>query len=272
MKTSLLITLLLSFTIVQAQQKVKGNREPSTIITDIAAFTAIEIGEEFDVAIVKGVTAQIEIATDSNLHEYIKPQVVNGKLVINSMARIRSKKELKIRLIFPSELTSIIVKDKAVLSTITDYVAPELYIEVKDDAKIYMTARVENLNFTAGGGTKSELNFKGTEAIVNINDNASVKGILDYNEATITTSGRTDSRIDGDMQTATLISNDRSDFNGSNLVVKELNVIVSDNAQVQVNAKNNLNLKSKDNGRTEVHNTPKIVIEEFTGSSVLSKK
>lgn len=272
MKNSLLAVLFLTLTIAQSQDKVKGNREPSTIITTLADFENIEIGNDYEISIVKGIAPQIEVTTDSNLHQYIVPVITEGVLSINTTATIRSKKELKIRLIYPGNLGTIIVKDKAELSTITDYEANELTLEVRDDAKIFMTARVSNFNLTMKSGTKGEINFKGDNAKVVLEDNANLKGILDYKEAAITMSSRTDARIDGDIKKAMITLDSRAEFNGSNLVVDDINLIIANNANAKVNAKNNLNLKSSNDARTALYNTPKIVIEEFTGSSVLSKK
>lgn len=272
MKNYLLLLAFLTFATTQAQDKVKGNREPSTVITVIAPFNSIEIGSDYEVSIVRGTTAQIEVTADSNLHQYLKPTVTNGLLTITSSVRIRSKKELKIRLIFPSDLTTIVVKENAELSTITDYEAPALSLEVRDDAKVFMTAKVERFNLTMKSGSKGELNFKGDEATVILEDNANLKALLDYDNATITMSSRSDARIDGDMKNATVKLESRAEFDGSNLVVKDLNVIVTDNATAKVNASSTLNLKSNKDGKTELHNTPTITIEEFNGNSILSKK
>lgn len=272
MKKLLLLLTLFTVTTSLGQEKVKGNRKPSTVITTLAYFENIEIGNDYEISIVKGIAPQIEVTTDSNLHQYIVPVITEGVLSINTTATIRSKKELKIRLIYPGNLGTIIVKDKAELSTITDYEANELTLEVRDDSKIFMTARVSNFNLTMKSGTKGEINFKGDNAKVVLEDNANLKGILDYKEAAITMSSRTDARIDGDMKKAVITLDSRAEFNGSNLVVDDINLIIANNANAKVNAKNNLNLKSSNDARTALYNTPKIVIEEFTGSSVLSKK
>lgn len=272
MKNLVLLLAFLTILTTQAQEKVKGNREPSTVITAIEDFNTIEIGGDYEVAIVQGSTAQIEVTTDSNLHEYIVPNVTNGLLTINTTARIRSKKELKIRLIYPGNLGTIVVKEKAELSTITEYQAQELRIETRDDAKIFITAAVDKFNLKMKGSSKGEINFRGTQANLILEDSADLEALLDYSSATITMSSRSDARIDGDMKDAVVTLESRAEFNGSNLIIDDLNLIISNNASAQVHAKNNLNLKSSNDAKTELHSTPKIIIEEFTGSSVLSKK
>jgi hypothetical protein len=272
MKNIILLIAFLTVIMTQAQEKVKGNREPSTVITDIEVFNTIEIGGDYEVAIVKGSTAQIEITTDSNLHAFIVPTVTNGLLTINTTARIRSKKELKIRLIYPGNLGTIVVKEKAELSTITEYESDELSIETRGDAKIFITAKVEKLTLIMKGSSNGEINFKGENATLKLEDNANLKALLDYNSATITMFGKSDARVDGDMKTATVTLENRAEFDGSNLVIDDLNVVISNNANAKVNAKSNLNLKSRNDVKIELYGTPKIVLAEFTGSSVLSKK
>ncbi|GAK94566.1 hypothetical protein JCM19298_139 [Nonlabens ulvanivorans] len=61
MKKLLLVTLILTATFSQAQEKVKGNREPSTVITDVDPFTVIEIGGDYEVAIVEGVVLKLKL-------------------------------------------------------------------------------------------------------------------------------------------------------------------------------------------------------------------
>lgn len=272
MKKILFVLAIIITNTLQAQEKVKGNREPSTVVTTIEDFNFIELGGEFEVAIVKGITSQIEVTADSNLHQYIVPTVINGKLTINASVNIRSKKELKIRLIYPGDLGTIIVKEKATLSTISDYESQLLNLEVRDDAKLFMTAKVDKLTFYMKNKARAEVNFKGSNANINLQDNTSIKALIDYKEASIIMTSKADGRIDGDMNKATLKLDSRSSLNASNLVVNELNLQISNNASAKVNAKNKLNLKSSNSASTELHNSPKINIEEFSGSSVLSKK
>ncbi len=272
MKKIFLAVALIIATATQAQDKIKGNRDPSTVITAIEAFNAIEIGGDFDVAIVKGITSQIEVTADSNLHQYITPTVLNGKLTITATVNIRSKKELKIRIIYPGDLATIVVKEKAYLSTLADYESQQLNLEVRDNAKIFMTAKVEKLTFYMKNKARGEVNFKGSNANVILQDNSSLKALLDYKDASLSMSSKADGRIDGDMNKATFKLESRASLNASNLIVKDLNLQINNNASAKVNAKDTFNLKSSNSANTELHNTPKINIEEFSGSSVLSKK
>ena len=97
MKKILLFVFALTITITSAQDliKVKGNREVTTEISPIDSFETLEISEDYEITLVPGSSSQVEITTDSNLHQYLAVSVVGDKLVVTTTARIRSKKEMK---------------------------------------------------------------------------------------------------------------------------------------------------------------------------------
>ena len=92
---------------------------------------------------------QIEITTDSNLHQYLAASVVDGKLVVTTTARIRSKKEMKFRIVYGPELNKITVTEDAQLSSVTSLTFDDLELNIKEDAEVYMTANVARLNLYA---------------------------------------------------------------------------------------------------------------------------
>lgn len=107
MKTKFLATTLLfvlTFTTIQAQEKIKGSRNVTVEQTEIEPFTAMEIGEEFEVVIVKGPTAMIEIEADDNLHEVIDVDVIGNVLYLQTIKEIRRSKRLRVRVTFTDAL------------------------------------------------------------------------------------------------------------------------------------------------------------------------
>jgi len=272
MKKLLLLVLIITGAISQAQEKVKGNREPSTVITDLKSFNTIEIGGDFEVAIVEGPQAQIEITTDSNLHEFIEVNVANGTFNISTTAIIRSKKEMSIRLIYPAGLTKIIAKEKAEISAITELKADQLEINIQNDAKLFLTASIGQLTLNLKGDTKSELNLKGNEAIINLTDKAEIKALLTYQNLNLSMSGRSDAKLEGDIKTGTLLLEDKSDYHGDNLVFNNLNMKATHNTNSEINVKDELSLAASDDAKVELFNTPKIILEKFIGKTQLIKK
>ncbi len=272
MKKLLLVLLILTATVSQAQEKVKGNREPSTVITNVDPFKIIEIGGDYEIAIVEGAQAQVEITTDSNLHQFLEIAVLDGNLSITSTANIRSKKEMSIRLIYPAGLTKIIAKDKAEISAVTELKMDQLEIEVRDDAKLFLTANINDLTLNLKGDAKAELNLNGDKAIINFEDKASAKALLKYQDLNLTMKSRTEVKVEGDIKTGVLLLENKAAFKGSNLVFNNLNMKASQNTDCEINVKDELTLAATDSSKVELHNTPKVILEKFTGKTQLIKK
>ncbi|NQY07867.1 MAG: DUF2807 domain-containing protein, partial [Flavobacteriaceae bacterium] len=68
----LVVLILLSSNVFsQKKEKIKGSRFVTVKQHDLAAYSAIDIGEEFKVCFIKGDAPAIEIEADDNLHDVI---------------------------------------------------------------------------------------------------------------------------------------------------------------------------------------------------------
>ena len=274
MKKLLLFVFALSTTIMSAQDliKVKGNREVTTEISPIDPFETLEINGDYEIEIIPGASPQVEITTDSNLHQYLAARVIDGKLVVTTTAKIRSKKEMKFRIIYGPELNKITVTDDAQLSSVTSLLFEDLELNIEKDAEVYLTATVERLTLNAERSTEAELNLTGKRAVVNLQNNTTIKALIKYDDLELNMKDRADATIEGDIKTGYLQLNSKSSFKGKNLIFNKLDLNITDNGDAIVNVKNQLNLESSGDAKVELHNSPKIDLNKFEGKSVLSKE
>ncbi|OUS09405.1 hypothetical protein A9Q93_14035 [Nonlabens dokdonensis] len=260
--------------IVNAQDlvKVKGNREVTTEISPLNSFEYLEISGDYEIEIVPGVAPQIEITTDSNLHQYLAASVVDGKLVVTTTARIRSKKEMKFRIVYGPELNKITVTEDAQLSSVTSLTFDDLELNIKEDAEVYMTANVARLNLYAEKSTNAELNLTGKTAVINLEDNAEIKALIKYSDLELNAKDRIDARIEGDVDSGIINLKDRSSIEFKNLVFDKLDLKMKNNTNAQVNVKGNFYLESTDDAEVSLYGSPSIKINKFTGKSVIRKQ
>jgi putative alpha-1,2-mannosidase len=273
MKKLLLFVFALTTTLISAQDliKVKGNREVTTEISPIAPFKMLEISDDYEIEIVPGASPQIEITTDSNLHQYLTTSVIDGKLVVTTTAKIRSKKEMKFRIIYGPELTAITVTDDAVLTSVTSLIFEELELNIEKDAEVYLTASIGRLTLNAERSTKSELNLSGKSAVINLKSNADVKALIKYDNLELNMKDRVDAKIEGDIKNGQMNMTDTASLEGKNLIFDDLVLKINNNAKAGINVKNKLSLDSSDDAEVTLYNTPKIDLKKFTGKSVLKK-
>ncbi|WP_298952783.1 DUF2807 domain-containing protein [uncultured Nonlabens sp.] len=273
MKKLLLFVFALSTTIMSAQDliKVKGNREVTTEISPIDPFETLEINGDYEIEIIPGASPQIEITTDSNLHQFLTASVIDDKLVVTTTAKIRSKKEMKFRIIYGPELNEITVTDDAQLSSVTTLLFEDLKLNIEKDAEVYLTAKIERLTLNAERSTKAELNLTGKKAVMNLDNNTSVKALIKYDDLELNMKDRADATIEGDIKTGYLQLKNKSDFKGKNLIFNKLDLNITNNADAVINVKNQLILESSGDANVELHNSPKIDLNKFAGKSVLSR-
>lgn len=273
MKKSLLLFIAIGITTLSfAQEKIKGNREPSTVITQLDPFNIIEIGEEFEISIVEGVAPQVEITTDSNLHEHIAINVIENRLILRTTASIRSKKEMTIRVIYPIGLQKIIAFEEAEVSSITSLQLEKIDIEARDNAKLFLTATADNAAINLKGDAQAELNFNGKDLQLMLHDKAGMKALLRYNSLNLTMKNRAELKAEGDINEAIANLENKVEFKADNLVFNDLQLRVSQSANAQVNVKDGLTLNAEDDTKVEVYNTPQITLTTFTGTTQLLKK
>lgn len=88
------LTLVLLFSVscsAQWGKKIKGNGEKTTIERSTGDYDAIAVSGWFDVDLVDGQEGKLTIEGESNLLEYIKTEVKDGKLVIKTEKGINLK-------------------------------------------------------------------------------------------------------------------------------------------------------------------------------------
>jgi hypothetical protein len=274
MKYILLFLIVASGTFSLAQDliKVKGNREVTTEITVVEPFSILEIDGDYEVVILEGKQTQVELTTDSNLHDHISMNRIGDKLTIGLSARIRSKRSMTFRVTYGPELHTIIVTDDAQLSSLTTLEFSTLNLKVDRDARVYLTAKVSDLTLNALGESKSELNLTGNKATINIANDADVKALITYNIADITMKDKVSARLEGDIDRGEVTLGDRISLEANNLVFSTLELVVSNKAKAEVNVKDHLLITAEEDADITVYNDPKIELLKFEGESILRKK
>src|SRR5690606_35942323 len=81
----------------QSDEKVKGDRNVTIKQTYIDPFNKIVVGEDFTVEIIYNSKPSVEVEADSNLHELINFDVVDGILTFATTKKITSSKRMNIK-------------------------------------------------------------------------------------------------------------------------------------------------------------------------------
>jgi len=275
MKLKLLIlTLLIGFTgFSQKKEKIKGNKLVKVKQHEISAFTTLNLNEDIEVYLLKGITPQIEFETDENLHDVFKFAVDNnGTLNITTTHKITSKKELKIRITFTDEFTTIIASDRAVVNSLMDFNMKTLNIKANDNAKVYVTAKTTNFTLTTSKHAKVELNLEAQKAVILMNESSNLKALINATELKFDLYQKANAKIEGDVNELNLRADNATNFKGEKLTAINCALIAEGSSDCFVEVKDDLTIEASGTTEVYVYGNPKIALNKFEDAAVIYKK
>lgn len=275
-KVKILLLFLLAANVctsfAQRKEKIKGNRNVKFVQTPTTPYNTLEIGEDLEVSLVQGQAPMVEVEADENLHEAIVFSASGGRLIVQTTKKITSKKELKIRIYHTGELTKIIAKEEAQISSLGDINLEKLHIEATNSAKLYLTLRAGEFKFTASEKSRAELNLTANDAAFVFNDDIKIKALIRVDKCKIDMYQKADAQIEGNVNRLTLALDNAAYFMGKNLTAKNLELTAEGRSDGHVNSSDELIIEASGDTKTHIYNNPKITLKKFEGSAILYKK
>ncbi len=271
MKKLLLFLLIITGFSLQAQ-KVKGSRNVTTEQTRLKHFTSVEIQGEFEVGLIKGRSAMIEVKADDNLHSVIQAEVSNDVLYIKPTKKIRRAKSLEINITFPETLERIVISDDVELESLQELFLEDVEVRVNDKAKAWLTLTARNFQLYNNDRAKIEMNLTADDAYFHLNKRSDIKALVNAPVFNVDSYEKASAKIEGETEKFTLRAEHKSKFKGENLTAKNSSIIAEGRSKNEIEVLENLELTGKDRTEIEVYGDPKIEMLEFTEKAQLSKK
>ncbi|MCF6298009.1 MAG: DUF2807 domain-containing protein [Flavobacteriaceae bacterium] len=272
-KTSILIlSFLLLFLGLNAQEKIKGNRNVTTEDRGISNFSKIEIKGKVDVIITQENSQSISVETDENIHEAIKTNVINDVLIIKLTKKIIRKKTLKIYIAIDEYIDEITSKDKTDIKGNGTFNFTDITINAQGDSKIKMNIKTEQ--FTLNNNESANVNLDVSTNIALINANKTGKGKINLSSDTVEviTHGSSSIELLGDCKNLIINAENKSNLKASKLECNEATVNASDNSNVYVNANEYIIISAINSSTVNIYNNPEIIIETFIDKAILKRK
>lgn len=271
-----LITLFATSTI--AQDKIKGNKNVTTIETEVNSFNKIIVGEKFTISFKKDDTASVEIKTDENLHEVIQFSVTDSVLKFKTTKRITSKKEMEIIVRYTEVLKEIELKDNAELNSVNTIDNLGLSLKINDNAranlniKNYSFKLINNNDSKLKLSSKSRLNIESKLVDLELNESSKTEALITCDSLQVNMYQRSNAKIEGDVLYMKANTINSSNLTGKNLSVMNCDVITEDSSDFEIQVEDNLILESSGTSQMYIYGDPKITINKFSESAKLHKK
>lgn len=268
-----LFVLSVSFcSTAQNDEKIKGDRNVTIKQTYIDPFKKIVVGEDFKVEIIYNSKPSVEIEADSNLHEFIVFEVINGTLTFKTTRRITSSKRMNIKVNYTEILDDIEVLDNGEIRSLTSLELKNATLATTGSSRAYLNIRTTDFNYTATDKSRVKLNVNASNTVVVLSDNVKMEALINTKSAKIDLYQRASANIEGIAASSVIRVDNSSSFNGKEFLTETcaLTADLSSSATLRVNK--NINIQATGKSEVYLYNNPKIILEKFIGSAKLQMK
>ena len=261
-----------------AQEKIKGNKNVTTIETNIEDFNTIRFGEKFEIELVQSDAASVEIETDENLHDVIRFSVKDSVLTFKTSAKIQSSKRLNITVNITKSLHTIEVNKDAEVSAASTLKNDTLELRINDYAKAFLNVRnnsfklINNNKSTFGISSKSKLNIESNEVILELSENSKTEALIETDSLQVDMYQSAFAKIEGDVDYMNLTTINSSDFSAKNLATNTCNIVTEDSSDAEIQVLNELTIETSGSSDVTIYGDPKINLNSFKDTSAIRKK
>ncbi len=269
-----LIILLLSTTLVFSQkaEKIKGSKVVTSSIQQVKPFTMIEVEDNIEIYLEKGVKSEIKIEADDNLHDVISLKVENNILIISTSKEIQGFKKLTVKVTYTNDLNLITTKDESIVTAIQEIILDTITFKSLDKSKLFLNVNAGNFNLLADDKSKIELNLKSETAFVELSKNSSLKALINSSELKCDLYQKSSAIIEGDSDNSIIRIDNLAELNAIKFNSKTSDLTIEGKANCSLLVENNFILDANDNTEISIYGNPKIEIRKFSGEAKLLKK
>ncbi len=273
-KISFLIALAFftTITVAQKKEKIKGSKIVTVSVKEIPNFENIEINDNFEVFLVKGEKASLEIEADDNLHDIINYEVAGGTLRVSSLREATSTKKFALRINYTSELKLITAKNDCSIHALADLELDNITIKNYDNSRAYLNVKANYFALILNDKSEAEIKVKAENTSLELSKNAELKALITSAEFKLDMYQKSQAEIEGNTNNAKIRLDNYAMLIGKNLVIANSDLTIESYARCSTNVSNTLLLMASGKSETELFGESKIQIEKFTNTATLYKK
>jgi len=268
----MLLSFLLTGNLYAQKEKIKGNKIVNTEEHNVEDFHSIEIYENFEITLDESSDNQLKIEADSNLHEFINFEIIDGILTIKSSKDLKRAKALNIYISYASELKKIIINNEVNLKSLSPITSSELAIEVNDNAEVFLTADLGKISCITNGKSNAEFHVTAQEVIYQVNENSEINGIVTADSLNVDLYQKGVAKLEGEVKSMQVRADNETDFFGEKLSASKTNVIAESNSDCYILTNNEITIEARDKTEIFLLGEPKININIFSNEASLYKK
>lgn len=272
MKRILLLVLLTVNVVAYAQRKpkIKGNRDVVEVKVDLPSFNAIRLDDNLEVYLQEGTTEGYVLEADDNLIDILKFRVVDETLTISSFYNIKSRKKLKITVLF-NRMNHINITAGRVLTT-DKFRTDGLDVTISGMGRAELAVNTEMLNINLEGNASADINMEGDSLNIVGKDKSKLKLYAVAEATSVQMVKNSSAFLEGFSHDLTLKLMEQASLKAALLESNIVKASMEANASAEVLVVDSLELNASGASKTYVYGNGKINLQEFLDTSELYKR
>lgn len=269
----LLVALLVtSFSLAQKKEKIKGSKIVTVAIKEIKSFENIEVGDNFEVLLVKGDKPSIEIEADDNLHDIINFEVTGNTLRVTSLKEASGVKKFAIRINYSDSLKLITARNEVEIKALADLELDNITIKNYDNSKSFLNIKSKYFALVLDDKAEAEINVKAESTNLELSKSSELKALVASPEVKIDMYQKSKATIEGNAANAKIRLDNSSNLLAQKFVIGDLELDTESYAKCEVNVSKEITIEAAGKSEIELFGEQKITIEKFTNNTTLYKK
>ena len=267
-----LIVLSTTLTLAQKKDKLKGSRIVTIENKEVGNFQALEVEDNIEVNLERGEKNNIKIEADENLHDIISFDLKDNTLRIFTTKEAVNYKKLIVRVTYNSDLNLVTSKNEATINAIEEIQLDEITFKTFDYSKLFLNVNTKKFILQADDKSKTELNLKSENTIIQLSKNAALKSLISTVDLTIDLYQKSNVTLEGNVTNAILRLDNNSTLTGNKLNVKNADVITESYSNCSLFVDTNVIIDAADKSEIHLFGSPKIEMRQFSDEAKLFKK
>ncbi len=268
----LLVLLVSTLSLAQKNEKIKGSKTVTIEQKEIGDFNVLEVSDNIEVYLDKGEKCELKIEADDNLHTIISLDLSAKTLRLNTSKTATNYKKLIVRVTYTNEFKKVTAKNNTVVNAIQEIQLDNIAFESFDNSVLNLNVNSGNFSLKSGDKSKTELNLKSENAAIELSKNASLKALISALELKCDLYQKTKAILEGDVTDAKIRLDNNALFTGSNLVIKNAELLTESYSKGSLNVNANISIDASGNSEIQLYGDQKIEIKRLADNAVLSKK
>ena len=273
-KIALLLVALVvtSLSFGQKKEKIKGSKIVTVAIKELPNFETIEVGDNFEIILVKGDKPSIEIEADDNLHEIINYEVSGNVLKINALKEATGYKKFTIRINYTNDLQLITARNEAEIKALAAIELEKITVKNYNNSKSFLNVNSNYFALILDDKAEAEINVKAESTSVELSKNSELKALIASTEFKLDMYQKSTALIEGTATNAKMRLDNSSHLTAPKFVMGTVELETDATAKCEINTSIAITITAAGKSQVELWGDQKITIKKFANNATLQKK